>query len=178
MWKRQFQERPNSSFPGEGRKRAAETQVAELERKVGQQTMEIDFLKGLLATDRGSAEVRRRRQPIRSLPEDPARMERGSPLTTARMTALAGVSRATYYRFDPEAKPAVSDTELRDAIQRIALRFPAYGRPRITAELKRQGWKANHKRVGRILREDNLLCLRKKKFNATKDSEHGFAVYP
>jgi uncharacterized protein (DUF934 family) len=68
------------------------------------------------------------------------------------MTALAGVSRATYYRFDAEAVPAARDTELRDAIQRIALRFPAYGRPRITAELKRQGWAANHKRVGRILR--------------------------
>lgn len=94
------------------------------------------------------------------------------------MTALAGVSRATYYRFDREATPAVRDAELRDVIQRIALRFPAYGRPRITAELKRQGWKANHKRVGRILREDNLLCLRKKKFHSTTDSKHGFPVYP
>lgn len=94
------------------------------------------------------------------------------------MTALAGVSRATYYRFDTEATAAVSNTELRDAIQRIALRFPAYGRPRITAELKRQGWKANHKRVGRILREDNLLCLRRNKFHTTTDSKHGFAVYP
>jgi putative transposase len=95
-----------------------------------------------------------------------------------QMTALAGVSRATYYRFDPEATPAVRDSELRDAVQRIALRFPAYGRPRITAALKRQGWEANHKRVGRILREDNLLCLRKKKFHATTDSKHGFRVYP
>jgi putative transposase len=94
------------------------------------------------------------------------------------MTALAGVSRATYYRFDREATPAVRDAELRDVIQRIALRFPAYGRPRITADLKRQGWKANHKRVGRILREDNLLCLRKKKFHSTTDSKHGFPVYP
>jgi len=99
-------------------------------------------------------------------------------LTTVQLTALAGLSRATYYRFDPDGTPAVRDTELRDAIQRIALRFPAYGRPRITAELKRQGWTANHKRVGRILREDNLLCLRKKKFHSTTDSKHGFPVYP
>jgi hypothetical protein len=49
------------------------------------------------------------------------------------MTSLAGVSRATYYRFDPEAAPAVKDVDLRDAIQRIALKHPAYGRPRITA---------------------------------------------
>jgi len=62
----------------------------------------------------------------------------------------------------------VMDVELRDRIQRIALRFPAYGRPRITAELQRQGWAANHKRVGRIMREDNLLCLRKRRFQAPR----------
>jgi transposase InsO family protein len=93
------------------------------------------------------------------------------------MTALAGVSRATYYRFDPEGIPAVKDVELRDAIQRIALKHPAYGRPRITAELKRQGWTANHKRVSRILREDNLLCIRKQKFQGTTDSAHGHRLY-
>jgi transposase len=47
-WKREFEERPNSAFSGEGRRRAEETQVAELKRKVGQQSMEIDFLKGCL----------------------------------------------------------------------------------------------------------------------------------
>ena len=98
-------------------------------------------------------------------------------MTAGRMTALAGVSRASYYRFDPEAVPAVKDVELRDAIQRVALKHPAYGRPRITAELKRQGWEANHKRVGRILREDNLLCIRKRKFQATTDSTHSHRIY-
>lgn len=48
VWKRQFEERPNSAFSGEGRRRAEETQIAELERKVGQQAMEIDFLKSCL----------------------------------------------------------------------------------------------------------------------------------
>ena len=94
------------------------------------------------------------------------------------MTKLAGVSRATYYRFDPEAATAVRDVELRDRIQRIALQFPAYGRPRVTAELKRQGWEVNHKCVGRILREDNLLCLRKRKFHVITDSRHSFRIYP
>lgn len=93
------------------------------------------------------------------------------------MIALAGMSRATYYRFDPEGVPAVKDVELRDAIQRIALKHPAYGRPRITAELKRHGRGTNHKRVGRILREDNLLCIRKQEFQATTDSTHGHRVY-
>ncbi len=47
-WKRQFEQRPNSAFPGEGRHRQEETAVAELERKIGQQAMKIDFLKGCL----------------------------------------------------------------------------------------------------------------------------------
>jgi transposase InsO family protein len=98
-------------------------------------------------------------------------------MTIACMVALAGVSRASFYRFDPEAKPAIRDVDLRDAIQRIALRFPTYGRPRITAELRRQGIQANHKAVGRVMREDNLLCIRKRKFQVTTDSAHAFAIY-
>lgn len=47
-WKRQFEEKPNSAFSGEGRRRGEETQVAELERKIGQQAVEIDFLKSCL----------------------------------------------------------------------------------------------------------------------------------
>lgn len=100
-------------------------------------------------------------------------------MSTSRMVSLAGLSRATYYRLDPEKSSAVQDVELRDEIQRIALKHPSYGRPRITAELKRRGWeRVNHKRVGRILHEDNLLCIRKKKFHSTTDSKHGFQVYP
>ena len=68
--------------------------------------------------------------------------------------------------------------DLRDAIQRIALQWPSYGRPRITAELRRRGWTVNPKRVYRILREDNLLCVWKRKFVITTDSNHGCKVYP
>jgi putative transposase len=68
--------------------------------------------------------------------------------------------------------------DLRDAIQRIALEMPGYGRPRITAELRRRGWVVNPKRVHRIMREDNLLCLRRRKFLVTTDSRHSFAVHP
>ena len=68
--------------------------------------------------------------------------------------------------------------ELRDAIQRIALEWPCYGRPRITAELRRQGWTVNPKRVYRLMREDNLLCVRRRKFVVTTDSNHGRKVYP
>ncbi len=100
-------------------------------------------------------------------------------LTVDRMVKLAGVSRASYYRFDENAEAGTDpDMELRDAVQRIALDWPAYGRRRMTEELRRQGWTVNHKRVHRIMREDNLLCLRKRKFVATTDSSHGRKVYP
>ena len=98
-------------------------------------------------------------------------------MTMLRMCQLGQVSRAGFYRFEPAAQ-ADPDLDLRDAIQRIALEFPCYGRPRITAELKRRGWEVNHKRVGRILREDNLLCLRRRKFVSTTDSNHNLRVYP
>ncbi len=100
-------------------------------------------------------------------------------LTIQRMVELGRVSRPGFYRFQEE-RPAGPDPDmdLRDAIQRIALEWPCYGRPRITAELRRRGWTVNPKRVYRILREDNLLCVRKRKFVVTTDSNHGRKVYP
>jgi len=106
-------------------------------------------------------------------------MNAGGGLTTQRMLALGRVSRSSFYRFDPEGNPATDrDMELRDAIQRIALEWPCYGRPRITAQLRRQGWTVNPKRVYRLMREDNLLCVRRRKFLVTTDSNHGRMVYP
>jgi transposase InsO family protein len=99
-------------------------------------------------------------------------------MSVLRMCELSHVSRAGLYRFDPNAQLADEDLELRDDIQRIALEYPYYGRPRITAELNRRGWEVNHKRVGRIMREDNLLCLRRRKFVVTTDSNHDLRVYP
>ena len=95
------------------------------------------------------------------------------------MLELGRVSRSSFYRFDPDGKAGADrDMELRDAIQRIALEWPSYGRPRITAELRHQGWRVNPKRVYRLMREDNLLCLRRRKFVITTDSDHGLPVYP
>jgi transposase InsO family protein len=101
----------------------------------------------------------------------------GQRLSIERMVELGRISRSGFYRFDEGAKPD-RDMDLRDAIQRIALEWPSYGRPRITAELRRRGWTVNAKRVHRLLREDNLLCVRKRKFVVTTDSNHGRKVYP
>jgi len=67
---------------------------------------------------------------------------------------------------------------LRNQIQHIALRGPAYGYRRVHAELVRRGWKINHKRVLRLMRSDNLLCVRRRKFIFTTDSRHGLPIYP
>ena len=100
-------------------------------------------------------------------------------LTIERMVKLGGVSRASFYRFDGGHHPRPErDMDLRDAIQRVALEWPSYGRPRITAELRRRGRKVNPKRVYRLMREDNLLCVRKRKFVLTTDSNHDRKVYP
>src|ERR1035438_4099638 len=68
--------------------------------------------------------------------------------------------------------------EVPDAIQRVALEWPCYGRPRVTAELRRQGWTVNPKRVYRLMREDNLLSVRRRKFLVTTNSNHGRKIYP
>jgi putative transposase len=105
-------------------------------------------------------------------------MSLATPIPLVRLCRLAHVSRAGYYRWQSSPPAIDAELDLRDEIQRIALEFPSYGWPRITAELKRRGWKANHKRVYRIMREDNLLCLRRRKFVVTTDSNHHRPVYP
>jgi putative transposase len=96
-----------------------------------------------------------------------------------RMCALAGVSRGAYYRGWGESAPGREETALRDAIQCLVLAHRHYGYRRITVLLKRQGWAINRKRVARLMREDNLLCLRKTPFKpATTDSQHDWRIWP
>jgi transposase InsO family protein len=95
------------------------------------------------------------------------------------MVQLSQISRAGFYRQQAGVtRRADPDMDLHDAIQRIALEMPSYGRPRITRELRNRGWKVNPKRVYRVMREDNLLCVRRRKFVVTTDSAHGLRVYP
>jgi transposase InsO family protein len=68
--------------------------------------------------------------------------------------------------------------EIRDEMQKIAVESPAYGHRRITAALQQRGFNVNHKRVLRMMREDNLLCARRRKLMVTTDSRHHLPVYP
>jgi transposase InsO family protein len=103
---------------------------------------------------------------------------RAGELTVKRMCVLSQVSRAGFYRARHRQPARDGDLPLRDALQRIALEFPSYGWPRMTVELQRRGWAVNHKRVYRLMREDNLLCLRRRKFVVTTNSAHPLPVYP
>ena len=88
------------------------------------------------------------------------------------------ISRAGYYRFIQPVAERAEEMKLRDAIQKLAVEMPAYGYRRITAALRRGGWVVNHKRVLRLMRADNLLCLRNRAFVRTTDSDHQLRVYP
>lgn len=100
-------------------------------------------------------------------------------LTVERMCVLAGVSRAGYYRHWQASAPRQEETGVRDAIQRLALAHRHYGYRRIAAQLRREGRVVNRKRVLRLMREDNLLCLRTRPFvPITTDSQHGWRVVP
>ena len=99
-------------------------------------------------------------------------------LSIERMCKLAGVSRATFYRSLREQQPVEEDMEVRSAIQEIALAHRRrYGYRRMSRELRRRGMQVNHKRVLRMMREDNLLAVQPRAFVVTTDSDHGFEVY-
>lgn len=94
------------------------------------------------------------------------------------MCQLLFLSRSNYYRFTKRRDPREKDLEMRDEIQRVALEWPGYGYRRITADLRRKRMVVNEKRVLRLMRIDNLLCVRKKRFLRTTRSDHGMPLYP
>lgn len=95
------------------------------------------------------------------------------------MCQLGDVSRSGYYRACAASAPRAADTALRHSIQLLALQHRHYGYRRITALLRREGAEVNAKRVRRLMREDNLLCVSRRSFvPATTDSRHRWEVYP
>lgn len=102
----------------------------------------------------------------------------GKVVSVERLCQLAGVSRAGYYRELVEKDPPREEMTIRASIQEIALAHRRrYGYRRITVELGRRGLQVNHKRVARLMREDNLLAVRRRKFVVTTDSDHELTVY-
>jgi putative transposase len=107
-------------------------------------------------------------------------MPQGSSASIERLCRLAGVSRAGYYRFWRTSAPRQHDTMMRDEIQRLVLANNRHrGYRLVTFQLHQQNMIVNHKRVLRLMRQDNLLCLRKRAFAPpTTASNHGWPVVP
>jgi putative transposase len=101
-----------------------------------------------------------------------------TPIPIERLCELGQVSRAGCYRWQQVMPGIGHDLDLRDEMQRIAVEFPYYGWRRMQEELEDRGWTVNHKKVRRLMREDNLQCLRRRKFVVTTDSNHDRPVYP
>ena len=99
-------------------------------------------------------------------------------LSIERMCQLAQVSRASFYRALQERAPNEEEMSLRAAIHEIFLEHKRrYGAPRVTKELRRRGRQVNHKRVERLMKEDNLLAVQPRAFRVTTDSKHELEVY-
>jgi putative transposase len=94
------------------------------------------------------------------------------------MCRLAMVSRAGFYRSLAAVAPQEEEMQVRAAIHEIVVSHRRrYGYRRVTAELRARGLMVNHKRVARLMRKDNLLAIRGRKFVATTDSDHELEVY-
>lgn len=87
---------------------------------------------------------------------------------------VLGCARSSYYH--RAGQPG--DKEVKRAIQTVAGEWPTYGYRRVTAQLRRQGWTVNRKRVGRLMRSMGLQVKARRKTHKTTDSAHNFPRYP
>lgn len=99
-------------------------------------------------------------------------------LSISEMCELISLNRLGFYRFWHGSAPAEADTELRDRLHQLSLAHPHYGYRRLTHCLRREGQLINAKRVLRLMQEDNLFALRRKKYVLTTDSAHDRPWYP
>ena len=84
-----------------------------------------------------------------------------------------------YYRPKPRSAEAVAaEAELVGRIRAICAEFPRYGYRRVTAQLKAEGRRVNHKRVSRIMGEQDLRVRLKRRFVVTTDSDHDGPILP
>ena len=163
--------------PENSREPKLRKEIGQLKRLLADKTLEVDFSKVPCKKSRLDARA------AATLAEgiyDQIRevMPMQGSLSIERMCQLARVSRAGFYRSLKEQMPVEEEMEVRSAIQQIALEHRRrYGYRRVTAELRRRGMLVNHKRVARMMREDNLLAIQPRAFVVTTDSDHELEVY-
>jgi putative transposase len=110
------------------------------------------------------------------LSREPARG--ASALSVRHHCGVLAVSRATYSRHRHRQERKRRDGAVRQYLHRVAREWPAYGYRRVTRALRRQGLGLNPKRGLRLMREEHLLCRRRKRSVRTTNSQQGFPVYP
>jgi putative transposase len=99
-------------------------------------------------------------------------------LTIEHMCHLAQVSRTGFYRFLQPQPCVEQDMEVRGMIHQIAVEYRRrYGYRRMKKELFNRGLLVSHKRVLRLMEEDNLLALRRRKYVSTTQSQHSLKVH-
>jgi len=162
--------------------RTARGRIAALERLVGRQQADLDFFSRSLA--RLGRETPRERRAhlfavIEKMTANGPQGQTAFPAEVARLCAIAGLSRASFYRSRAPKLTQRDDADLCDLIERLALQRRSEGYRPITRRLRDEGLVVNAKRVLRLMRADNLLSLRKRPFAPpTTDSRHKFAVAP
>jgi transposase InsO family protein len=99
-------------------------------------------------------------------------------LSVRKLCRSLGVNRQWYYQHRRLTAHQERDQRLRPAIQEIREVFAGYGYRRVTKALARAGWKVNHKRVWRVMRQAGLTCRRKRRMVHMTDSNHSYQIYP
>jgi transposase-like protein len=179
-WRDQFAPFDESAEPATGSSPQAtlRRKVHQIKRVLVDKTLEVDFFHRCLAKSRSSTPADRIlwREGVYDQIEEMMPLQ-GS-LSIERMCPLAQVSRAGFYRHLQGVEPVLGDMEVRSTIQAIAVQHRRRdGYCRITAALRRRGRLVNHKRVARIMREDNLLAVQPRTFRVTTDSAHELEVF-
>ena len=151
-----------SSSPGRSRELILRKQILKLKRLLANKTLEMDFFRHAL--QRVGARRRQNFHPCSDkgiYDEIRARMPLQGSIGVERMCQLAEVSRAGFYRYLRRGWQWEEEVALRSAVQDVVIDHRwRYGYRRVTEELRARGMIVNHKRIARIMREDNLLVLR------------------
>jgi transposase InsO family protein len=108
--------------------------------------------------------------------------EKSDCISINRAAELLDTSRSGYYKWrdkshDPEDEKN-SDVTIKEEMQKIVIEFPGYGYRRVKVELRNRNHVVNQKKVRRIMKEDNLICVKKRFKLQTTDSNHGEKIYP
>ena len=140
-----------------------EARIAALERLVGKQALELEFLKGAL----------RNAPPPKGAPT--SNDCRPAALSVSEGCQLMAISRSTYYDA-PVSAP--DDTAVVEAITAICDEFEYYGWRRVQAALRQQGMIVNHKKIKRLMREHDLQPRMRRRYVATTDSDHDQPIFP